>query len=621
MSINNPQDLISPDWRTERLVAIKRLYPDLFTDEGVINIDEIHALAHDYDLSLGEKFEFRWPGKMQAKKNAFTSSKARLAPQVDRSVNFDETKNVIIEGENLEVLKLLSKAYYNKVKCIYIDPPYNTGHDFVYSDDYSEGKQAYWEKNGVFHDGLKVDTNSESAGRYHTNWLNMMMPRLLLAQMMLKDDGVIFVSIDDHEVHNLRKLMDEVFGEENFVASIVWQKKYAASNDASGIAAMHDYIVVYQKSEQFRRKLLPRTTQQDAAYKNDDNDGRGLWRSDNLLVKSFSSSGVFPITNPNTGKEYLPKSGNSWRASEETAKKWLQEGRIFFGKDGKGAPQLKRYLNEVQQGSVPTTWWTYEEGGHNDQANKELQQLFGDAKVPFDTPKPTKLIKRILQIAMEKDGIVLDFFAGSGTTGHAVMELNSEDDGNRSFVLIQIPEATEEGGAANNTGYKKISEITLERVKRAGERVHTEKPEIDTGFKVFKLTTSIFPENTYQPDPEKSAEENVAALKEHIARAKQQLMFDPKGKETDLMYETLIKQGFMLTMTKERLEEFKENAVWKVTDGDRSAIVCLDAELKDTTVKALVRYKDSRFIGLHRAVDTTKKWELTQTFGEALVLI
>ena len=296
-----------------------------------------------------------------------------------------------------------------------------------------------------------------------------------------------------------------------------------------------------------------------------------------------------------------------------------EENRIWFGKNNKTTPSTKTFLSELEDARVSGDVWSYDEVGHTHSSNEELASIVG--KGIFDNPKPTRLIAKCLQLGTQGDDLVLDFFGGSGTTGHAVMELNKEDGGHRTFVLVQIPEATDEASEAFKAGYKTISNITIERVKRAGARIHAEKPDVDVGFKVFKLTTSIFPENTYQPDPEKSADENVQALQEHYARARQRLLFDPAGKETDLMYETLIKHGFMLTMSKEQLGEFEENIVWKVTDGDRRAIVCLDAELKDATVKALARFKDNRFIGLHRAVDTTKKWELTQTFGEALVLI
>lgn len=609
---HEPQNpaLTSPDHRIERLEAIKRLYPDLFTDEGKLNIEEVHALTHNFDVSLGEKFEFRWPGKMHAKKHAFTPSKARLAPDMERSVDFDKTQNVIIEGENLEVLKLLSKSYYNKVKCIYIDPPYNTGHDFVYSDDYSEGKQAYWEKNGVFRDGVTMDTNTESAGRYHTNWLNMMMPRLLLAQMMLKDDGVIFVSIDDNEVHNLRKLMDEVFGEENFVAQFVWQRKGSPKGvpPKNMLVTTHEYIVCYVKMETFSFIGEKRSAE---SFSNPDDDSREPWRNTNLRSTVKASSQAFEIVDPNTGNIFI----DSWAFSRDEILRMVKENRLIFPKSSSGQVRMKEFFSEFKNENIPiiSTLGLFD----GQKVTQDLESLLG-SKV-FDNPKSVDLLSHLVGSVI-KEGLIIDFFAGSGATAHASMKLNKEDGGKRKFIMIQIPEATDENSEAFKAGYKKISDITIERVKRAGQKIAEENPNVDTGFKVFKLTTSIFPENTYQPDPEKSEDENVKAFQEHLERARQQLLFDPKNKETDLQYEMLIKQGFTLTMSKKKLNEFTDNNVWKVTDGDRSALVCLDADLKESTIKALEGQKDIRFIGLHRAVDTTRKWELTQIFGESLVL-
>ncbi|MBI2485041.1 site-specific DNA-methyltransferase [Candidatus Uhrbacteria bacterium] len=636
---HEPQNpaLQSPDHRLERLEAIKRLYPDLFTDEGKLNVEEVHALAHNFDVSLGEKFEFRWPGKMHAKKHAFTPSKARLAPDVERSVDFDKTQNVIIEGENLEVLKLLSKAYYNKVKCIYIDPPYNTGHDSVYSDDYSEGKQAYWEKNGLFRDGVKMDTNTESAGRYHTNWLNMMMPRLLLAQMMLKDEGAVFISIDDNEIHHLRKLMDEIFGEENFVAQLTVLCNPKGRSQDKYFATNHEYVLCYSKTQLPKGYFaIEKDAEQIAAEYSEEDDG-GKYR----LLELRNTHREFGKHNrPNLHYPFFvdDKSGEiSLRKTPEGIAVYPDWDDGFNGCWAWGKEKSENETEFLLAKQVNGQWKIYRKS-YASGAEKMLKSILNDKKYftekgqavfndlfetkakLFPSPKSLELIKVILKTITKNEDIIVDFFAGSGTTGHAVMDLNQEDGGNRKSVMVQIPEATDEKSEAFKAGYKKISDITIERVKRAGERIHSEKPDVDTGFKVFKLTTSIFPENTYQPDPEKSDEENVEAFQEHLARAKQQLLFDPKNKETDLQYEMLIKQGFTLTMNKEKLDQFADNAVWKVTDGDRSALVCLDADLKESTIKALEGQKDIRFIGLHRAVDTTRKWELTQIFGESLVL-
>lgn len=475
----------------EKINALRQVLPEAFS-EGKIDWEKLKATLGENINFSNERYVLNWAGKSDAFKVLQTPTTKSLIPAKDESVDFDKTENIFIEGENLEVLKVLQKSYFGKVKMIYIDPPYNTGNEsFIYPDKFSETKADYEKRVGdkdedgyMTKDGM-FKKNSKENGQYHSNWLNMMMPRLYLAKNLLKQDGVIFVSIDDNEVHNLRLLMNEVFGEENFVASIVWQKKYAATNDSKGFSTTHDYIIAFQKSDNFNRNLLPRTDEVNKPYKNDDKDGKGLWRSDNLLVKSFSKTSVFQIINPNTGEEFYPAEGSSWRANQETMNKWLSENRIYFGKDGKGAPQLKRYLNEVQQGVVPITWWAFDEVGHNDEANKEVSALFG-SKTPFDTPKPTRLLTKLFKIGSNINDIILDFFAGSGTTAHAVMALNKEDGGSRKSISVQLPELCEEKSEAYKVGYKTIADISKERIRRAGKKIQMEvKAEIE------KLDTQI----------------------------------------------------------------------------------------------------------------------------------
>ena len=375
--------------------------------------------------------------------------------------------------------------------------------------------------------------------RTHSGWLSFMYPRLLLAKDLLRDDGVIFISIDDNEQAQLKLLCDEIFGQDNFVANIIWHKRYAASNDATGIPSMHDYVLVYQKSQNFNRSLLPRTEKQDSLYKNDSDDGRGKWRSDNLTVKTISESYLYEITNPYTGKKYLPTRGRCWLTSEAKMQEWISEGRVYFGKTDDGAPQLKRYLNEVQQGIIPTTYWHYEEVGHTDSARKELKNIF-DGHAPFDNPKPTGLLKKIFQITTNPDDLIVDFFAGSGTTGEAVMRLNAEDGGNRQFILVQIPQpidakkqkeahtfVTETLGKPEAT----IFEITAERLRRAGAKLQAElaakaaeggtlldeaTPTLDTGFRVFELVDD--PEALILQKPlQQATQADVLALQTAIA--------------------------------------------------------------------------------------------------------
>lgn len=640
-SINDYMPL-SNDWNSERLQILKQQFPDWFTSEGSLNIEEIKKAVNPDTINETERYEFRWFGKSQAKRNAFTPSNATLIYDEDRSINPNESENLIIEGENLEVLKLLSGSYREKIKCIYIDPPYNTGKDFVYSDNFTQDKKGYWEDAEILENGVKIDTNTETDGRYHSNWLNMMYSRLLIARQLLREDGVIFISISDVEIHHLRKLCDEVFGEENFISNIIWHKKYASSNDVKGIAEMHDHILCYSKSNLFERNLLPRTDKQDGLYKYDNNDGMGLWRPDNLSVKTFSQAYYYPVLNPNTGKEYFPPQGRCWISNEDTILRWIDEKRVFFGKDDLGAPQLKRYLNEVQQGIVPQSLWTYDEVGHTDEARKELKSLFDNP--PFDNPKPTRLIQKILKISTKSGDKILDFFGGSGTTGQAIMELNKEDGGNRKFILVQIPEATDEKSEAYKAKFKKISDITIERNKRVVAKIEkelaekakkkegelqldmvTETPanELQTkngnpltglGFKVFKLQKSNFPRVDFAPDPELDDVANLELLKKYIADKESQLV-NVFNKE-ELMTEILLKNNFLLNYKTVPQLQFKKNEILLATDGEKETLICLDVSIDLDTVEYFKTNIDRKLICLERALDTTKKYNLKHYLGD-----
>lgn len=539
---------------------------------------------------------------------------------MEESKNWDTTENLYIEGDNLDVLKLLQESYLGKVKMIYIDPPYNTGNDFIYRDNFTRGKDEYDTEAGVYdEDGDRLFRNTESNGRFHSDWCSMMYPRLVLARNLLRNDGVIFISIDDNEMAQLRKICDEVFGEGNFLATIVWQKKYAATNDSKGFSTTHDYIVLYQKSPTFNRNLLPRTGEQNAPYRNDDGDGKGLWRSDNLLVKSFSQSGVYPIINPNTGKEYWPPEGSCWRASESTMQTWLAENRIYFGKDGKGAPQLKRYLNEVQQGRVPITWWPFDEVGHNDAANKEVRALFG-AKTPFDTPKPTTLIEQMLRIASDKDSVIVDFFSGSATTAHAVMQLNAEDGGKRKFIMVQLPEPCAPDSEAAKAGYKNICEIGKERIRRAGEKINAEfgirnselkervqmesnNSELDIGFRVLKLDDTNMKDVYYAAG--EYTQDLLAGMEDNIKDDRTDM---------DLLYACLLDWGLPLSMphTQEKIGWF---TIHTYNDGD--LIACFDKHISDEVVKEIAKrqplravFRDSSFASSPEKINVEEIFKL-----------
>jgi len=425
-------DIHSPEAQSADLVAgnidqLKALFPELITEgpNGVaVNVDVLKALVGDNTVTdADEKYGLNWHGKRRARQLALTPSTGTLRPCPEESVDWDTTRNLMIEGDNLEVLKLLQKSYAGKVKLIYIDPPYNTGKDFVYPDNFQDNIRNYLELTGQVEGGQKISSNTETSGRFHTDWLNMMYPRLKLARDLLRDDGALFLTLDDTEVANMRCIGDEVFGEENFLANVVWQKKYAVANDDPGIGAMHDHVLVYRKSDAFVRGLLPRTDEQNARYSNPDNDPRGEWASDNYVSNKSKDERPtlwYAIRHPLTGEDVWPEEHAVWRYSKEKHIEIEHENRLYWGPNQSyRKPRLKRYLKEVQQGIVPPTWWSFDDCGHNDEAQKETSALLGQ-KV-FSTPKPLRLVQRMLTIAAPKDAIVLDFFAGSGATAHAVL--------------------------------------------------------------------------------------------------------------------------------------------------------------------------------------------------------
>jgi adenine-specific DNA-methyltransferase len=640
--INNPMENVqSHDWNKERLEQLKQLMPDLFTNDGKLNISELKKVVDPKSVNETERYEFRWFGKSNAKREAFTPTDATLIYDEARSVNPTESENLIIEGENLAVLKLLSNSYREQVKCIYIDPPYNTGKDFVYSDKFNQDKKEYWEDAEITENGFKIDTNTETDGRFHSNWLNMMYSRLLIARQLLKEDGVIFISIDDNEVHHLRKLCDEVFGEENFISNIIWQKKYSPQNDAKYFSEMHDHIICYAKHKKtngdigWEINLLDRTEEQNKRYTNVDNDPRGDWKPGDFLVKTYSEAYAFPITTP-SGRVVNPPVGRCWRTSKENYEKLVQDNRIWFGSTGDNIPSIKRFLSEVKQGITPSTIWFRTDVGDNQQAALEINRLFD--YMPFDTPKPTRLLKRISHLSMSNDDIILDFFAGSGTTGQAITELNQKDGGNRKYILVQLPETTDEKSEAYKAGYKKISDITIERNKRVIEKIQTELKEKEEkkkeelpfdmvaeeqeeyskksglGFKVFKLQKSNFPRVEFAPDPEKTEEENIELLKKYIKDKEAQLV--NAFNKDELVTEILIKNGFKLNYTLTKQEEFKKNEILFATDGDKETLICIDVIIADVTVEHFKTHTDQKLIVLERALDTTKKWNLKHAMGD-----
>lgn len=577
-----------------RLEALKVLIPEAFT-EGKVDFAKLKSALGEVVETGHERYGLTWAGKSEAVRAVQIPSKGTLEPMPEASVNFDESQNLIIEGDNLEVLKLLQKSYYGKVKMIYIDPPYNTGNEFIYPDNFREGLEDYLLYSGQrADDGTRLSTSEEAAGRKHSRWLTMMYPRLFLARNLLRDDGVIFVSIDDNEVKNLRALLDEVFGEENFVANVVWQKRTAPDARAT-LGAAHDSILVFARSmERFKEtlRLLPITESRAKEYQNPDNDPRGRWASVDLTGQAghATPSQFYTIETP-SGAMYAPPPGRCWAIAERTFKALNKEGKIWFGKDGSARPRLKKYLSEAE-GIAPWTWWANDEVGHNQEGRKELIALLGEDT--FDTPKPTRLVRRMLEISVEPTdrAVILDFFAGSGTTAQAVMKLNEEDSGNRRFILVQLPEKTD------RADYPTIADITRERVRRViakldkadeGKLELTDRP--DRGFKAFRLTASNF--KVWEAD---NAPQDAAALEAQLDLFTENVTGE---REPSVLYELVLKSGFPLTAKIERLE--LGGTVYAVEG--KELYICLADPVTQETLSAVADAKPKRFVCLDVAFD------------------
>jgi adenine-specific DNA-methyltransferase len=578
---------LDPEGRSADLVAenverLKELFPEAFT-EGQIDFDVLRQLLGGAVEEREEKYGLNWHGKRRARQFALTPSTGTLRPCPEESTDWDTTQNLMIEGDNLEVLKLMQKSYAGKVKLIYIDPPYNTGEEFVYPDDFAEGINNYLEITGQANGGgLRLTSNSEASGRFHTHWLNMMYPRLKVARNLLRDDGFIFVSIDDHETHNLRTLLNDIFGEENFVCNAVWQKAYTAKMTAKFISDTHDHIMIFAKNAVAATLgRFARTEEQKAKFKNPDNDPRGPWKAENLSAGKFYAAGQFTITGP-TGQLFDPPPGRYWRCNEGQYQKWLSDNRITFGQDGDGRPMLKKFLSEVDDGLTPSSWWKHEEFGSNKEASIELKALF-DGEAVFQTPKPVKLILRILELTTDDDDLVLDFFAGSGTTAHALFEANRRDSINRRFILVQLPEQLDAEDKNQKAGALfcdriakpgNLAELTKERLRRAKNKIlsNAQMFPLDLGFRVFKLDSS----NIRAWDPDRG--DLSRTLLDSIEHVK------PDRTEQDILYELLLKLGLELTVPIEQ-RTIAGKAVHSVGAG--SLFVCLAPKIGREEVEPL----------------------------------
>lgn len=588
---------------------IGQLFPNCLTErinengklEMAIDFDKLkQELSKEVVEGNQERYQFTWPGKREAMRLANTPSNMTLRPDRESSVDFDNTENLYIEGDNLEVLKLLRENYLGKVKMIYIDPPYNTGNDFVYEDDFSETAGEFKDKSGMFDESGNMllqnyEVNTDSNGRFHTDWLNMIYSRLKIARDLLTEDGGIFISIDDHEHDNLKKIANEIFGERNFIANVVWQRTYAPISLKKYFSENHDFCLIYAKDiVQFRMNLLPRSDKQNKDYKNPDNDPRGVWKVGNLTVGPAVEKQIYEIVGP-TGKKFLPPSGYCWRFTKEKFEAMRADNRIWFGSEGNNSPVPKLFLTEVQDGVTPMTVWTFDEVGHGQEATRELRDLMGAAV--FTSPKPIRYITRFIQIGMTKeDDIVLDFFSGSATTAHAVMKLNSEDGGNRKYILVQLPETTDVKSDAYKAGYDNICEIGKERIRRAGKKILEElqakqgnvdlfckqEPEckLDTGFRVMKLDTSNMQDVYYKPE-----EFSETSLFEDNVK--------PGRTPEDLLFQVMLECNLPLSAKIER-KTIAGKEVFNVNAG--YLLACFDEDVNETVITEVAKLKPYYFI-------------------------
>lgn len=591
----------SPNLTEVNIAKLAELFPNCITEarDGKGELKK----AIDFDLlrqelstsvveGQQERYQLNWPGKREALLTANAPIAKTLRPCRGESIDFDTTRNLFVEGDNLEALKLLQEVYLNQVKMIYIDPPYNTGNDFIYDDDFSESSGDYFERsNQQDASGRRLVANTEANGRFHSDWLSMMYPRIKLAWNLLKDEGSLFVSIDDNEVDSLKKICDEIFGAHNFVATIIWQKVYAPKNSARHFSEDHDYIVVYAKNAaSWAPTLLDRTAEQDALYKNPDQDKRGPWMSDNLTARNAYADGQYEVEGP-TGKKFVPGRGLYWRHSKTNFEKLIADNRIWWGADGNNMPRLKRFLSEVSGGRVPQTLWSYKEVGHTQEAKRELLDYvsFKNTENVLNSVKPTKLLKRAIKIATSPDSndIIMDFFAGSAPAGQAVVSLNMEDGGNRRYILVQIPETL----PAPEDGFETIADLARSRLRNFSVRVNSDSSSqdgrigdfnLDTGFRYLKIDTSNMSEVYYTPD----------AVSQDLLSEQIDNIREDRTPE-DLLFQVLLDWGVDLALPISQ-QSIAGKTVFFV-DGNALA-ACFDTGIDEDFVKQLAGHKPLRAV-------------------------
>ena len=592
----------SPDLTSGNIEKIAALFPNCVTEmldeehstpekkayKRAVNFELLKQMLSPDVVDGDEAYEFTWVGKKAAIVEANKPIRKTLRPCVAESKDWDNTENLYIEGDNLEVLKLLQESYLGKVKMIYIDPPYNTGNDFIYADDFMRSQEEENEQMGMYdEDENRLFKNTDTNGRFHSDWCSMIYSRLMLARNLLTDDGVIFISIDDSEQGNLKKICDDIFGVSNFVNTVIWEKRYSPQNAVQWFSESHDFILVYAKNKMlWHPQLLDRTAEMNARYTNRDNDPRGPWKAVDSTAQGGhgTKSQFYVLTAPNGKKHTLP-SGRCWLYTEKVMNEMIADNRIWFGEDGNNVPAIKRFLTEVKQGVACQTIWNYKEVGHSQDGKRELKSLFPDA-IPFDTPKPTGLIARMLKIASESDFICLDFFSGSATTAHAVMQLNAEDGGHRKFIMVQLPEPCDEASEAYKAGYKNICEIGKERIRRAGDKIKSESPmttqDLDIGFRVLKLDDTNMKDVYYAPDDYDQG--MLAGLESNIKDDRTDL---------DLLFGCLIDWGLSLSLPY-KFEQIDGCTVHTYNDGD--LIACFDANVPESVVKEIAQRKPLRAV-------------------------
>ena len=624
----------TPNKADENFRKLAAMFPNAVTETIDENGEVVRAIDKDVlmqEISCTvvdgneERYQFTWPDKKKSVLLANAPINKTLRPCREESVDFDSTENLYIEGDNLEVLKLLQETYLGKIKMIYIDPPYNTGNDFVYEDDFAQSADEYLANSGQYdEDGNRMVQNTESNGRFHTDWLNMICPRIRLAKDLLSDDGLIVISIDDNEYKNMRNICDEVLGECNFVACVVWQKIHSIKNDAKYFSENHEYALIYAKSiSKIRIHLLPRTDEMNSRYKNPDNDPRGPWQSGDLVASGERSNGHFFVTSPKTGKQFDVPQGKHWVYSQDNLIRLVEDNQVWFGEDGNSFPRKKRFLSDVQDGRTPNTLWLAEEVGHNQTATRELKALFDDEKC-FDFPKPVAYIEQFVRVISDRDSVVLDFFSGSATTAHAVMQLNAEDGGHRKFIMVQLPEATDEKSEAYKAGYKTICEIGKERIRRAGAKINKENERLkdvpllkddkdiqlfnsiaqnghdavertksafercdvsyslDTGFRVLKCDTSNMKEVYYNPAEYEAS--LFSSLEDNIKEDR-----TPE----DLLFQVMLDLGVLLSS---KIEETTIAGKKVFNVEDNYLIACFDSDVTEETITAIAKQKPYYFV-------------------------